>query len=567
MYTLQKTTFLLALLGASAAPAATITVTDAGDTSIVDGTVTLREAITSLDNGANLNADVVASGAYGSNDTIAFAIPGPGVHTIQLANALPALMNPVLIDGYTQAGALPNSNGAGLGSNAQLMIELSCANAGGLTIAGGNSTVRGLVINGAFGSIYLVSHGGNTIAGNFLGTTAAGTAAVAHNGHSLDDIVIASSAPNNTIGGTVAAARNVISGTSDLSVGGNAGILIGSSGNLIQGNLIGTNAAGDAAIANDTGIALILGGADNNLIGGTTAGARNVISGNRLTGMEIDTLGNQVEGNYVGTDVSGTLALANGNFGIGIGGANNTVGGTAAGAGNVISGNGSVGVAITFGSTGNTVQGNRIGTDPSGTQSVCGHSTAGIEVSGGGNAIGGAQAGAANLIAFNKHDGVRVDGGTGSSILHNSIFSNSGAGIRLGSGGTPNGNDPGDTDSGPNNFQNYPVLNASGVGSAGFDIGATLNSVVGVYHLEFFASASCGHFAHGEGQTFIGSADAASDNNGNVTFAPQFFFTPPGRTALTATATDASGSTSEYSLCLDDRIFTDGFEPLPGVCQ
>lgn len=537
--------------------AATITVTSTADTTAVDGAVTLREAIVSINNGANFNADVVALGSYGSGDLIDFAIPAAGVQTILLPAGLPALTKPLTIDGYSQPLTSPNSNPPGLGNNAVLLIQLQI-DSGGFAITGGSSVLSGLVINGAAGGVQLTTLGGNTLSGNFVGTNAAGTGLGPRGVFALIDVLITSTSPNNIITG------NVLSGAST-GVSSNHGLFINSSGNQVQGNWIGTNAAGNAALANDIGI--YAPGGNNNVVGGSSASQRNIVSGNRLSGMELDGSGNQVMGNFIGTDVSGTAAIANKNFGIAIGGANNTIGGTAAGAGNVISGNGTVGVAITFGSTGNTVQGNRVGTDASGTQAVCGHSTAGIEVSGGGNVIGGAQAGAANFIAFNKLDGVRVDGGTGSSILHNSIFSNSGGGIRLGSGGAPTPNDPGDADTGPNNFQNYPVLSASGVSGSGFAIGATLNSMVGVFHLEFFASAACGRFAHGEGQTLIGSADVASDSNGNASFAPQFFLTPPGQTALTATATDAAGNTSEFSACLDDRIFANAFEPLLGVCQ
>jgi len=567
MTSLRATLLFLALLGAAYARAATITVTDTGDTSVVDGKVTLREARTSLNNASNLNVDVVAVGAYGSNDTIAFAIPGAGVHTIVAANGLPLIAVPMLIDGYTQPGAVANTNGPQQGSNAQLMIEVSCSNGGCIAIAGGNSTLRGLVINGRTGTIYIQGKGGNTISGNFIGTNPAGTAAVAHAGVSLLDILIGPNASGNTIGGTTPAARNVISGTADLSKGGNSGILIDSANNIVQGNLIGTNAAGDAALGNDLGIEILIGGADNNQIGGPTAAERNVISGNRLDGIDIYTNSNRIEGNYVGTDVSGTFALPNGNFGIAVAGTGNAIGGTAAGAGNLVSGNANVGIVIPSGAGANAVQGNHVGTDAAGNGFVCGHSVAGIEISGGGNLVGGSQAGAANTIAFNKNDGIRVDGGTGSSIIHNSIFSNGGGGIRLGSGGAPNVNDAGDADSGPNNLQNYPLLSAAAVGAGGFNIGATLNSTVGNFHLEFFASRHCGRFAHGEGRSYIGSADVLSDNNGNATFGPQFFFAPAGQTALTATATDAAGNTSEFSACLDDRIFDDGFEPQPGVCQ
>jgi hypothetical protein len=558
MFKLQLLLIVVALAGCESARAATITVTGTANTVAVDGAVTLAEAIASINAGSNTNADVSASGSYGVNDTIVFAIPGAGVHTIVVDSTL-ILNKPAKIDGYTQPGATPNSLGAGQGSNAKLQIELTINSSGGFALFGGGSTMQGLVVNGE--GISLRNFGGNTIAGNFFGTDAAGSTAAPPSVSSVVDIYIDSSSPNNMIGGTTPAARNVISGAPQAE-----GILINSSGNVIQGNLIGTNAAGDAALGNYSGIYALLGGADNNLIGGTSPGAGNVVSGNTLIGIEVDTLNNQIEGNFVGTNAAGTAAIANGEFGIVAAGANNTVGGTTAGAGNLVSGNGSVGIGIPYGISGNVVAGNKVGTDVTGTQIVCGHSTAGIEVSGGGNTIGGAQAGAGNLVAFNKLDGVRIDGQTANAILHNYIFSNGGGGIVLGSNGVGAPNDPGDADNGPNGFQNHPVLSVTGVGSVGFDIGATLDSSVGVFHFEFFSSPACGRFGYGEGKTFIGSADVASDSNGITTFASQLFATPPGQTAITGTATDPAGNTSEFSACLDDRIFTTGFEPPPAVC-
>jgi titin len=541
------------------AAAATITVTGTANTIAVDGSVTLAEAIASINAGSNTNADVVASGSYGTNDTIAFAIPGAGAHTILVDSAL-VLNKPAKIDGYTQPGASANTNGPAQGSNANLQIQVSIQNLGAFALYGGSSVIQGLVING--NSLILRNFGGNTIAGNFFGTDPAGAVAAPQTSPSVvADVFIDWTSPNNTIGGTTPAARNVISG------GGNGdGIYVSSSGNTIQGNLIGTNAAGNAALPNYYGIGISLGGADNNVIGGTTAAARNVVSGNTMVGIEIDTLNNQVQGNYVGTDVTGSLALGNGTWGISIGGGSNEViGGTAPGAGNVVSGNGVAGIVIPYGISGITVTGNFIGTDASGTQAVCGHSMAGIEVSGGNNTIGGSAAGAANIIAFNKGDGVRVDGQTGNAISRNSIFSNANGGIRLGSNG-PNTNDPGDTDNGPNGFQNFPVLSVAGVGSSGFDIGATLDSHVGVYHFEFFANKACGYYGRGEGRTFIGSADVASDATGITQFPAQLFAAPSDQPAISATATDSAGDTSEFSVCLDDRIFANSFEPPPPVC-
>src|SRR6185369_14880869 len=127
----------------------------------------------------------------------------------------------------------------------------------------------------------------------------------------------------------------------------------------IQGNIIGLNAAGTAAIPNGTGVRII--DASNTLIGGTVPGARNIISGN-FRAVTIDGVGtgNTVQGNYIGTDITGTSALANSWDGIVIGGSNNTVGGTVAGARNLISGNAN-GIRINGAvATGNLIQGNYI---------------------------------------------------------------------------------------------------------------------------------------------------------------------------------------------------------------
>ena len=160
MANLPKYVVALALIG-HAAQAATITVTDAGDAIAIDGFVTLREAITSANNNADINADVVAVGAYGT-DTINFNIPGPGVHTIAPLTPLPTITDPGTIDGYTQPGSAANTQTHG--DDAVLLIELSGANAGdanGLTITAGSSTIRGLVINrfkGAAGSAAMRSY-------------------------------------------------------------------------------------------------------------------------------------------------------------------------------------------------------------------------------------------------------------------------------------------------------------------------------------------------------------------------------------------------------------------------
>ena len=183
-------------------------------------------------------------------------------------------------------------------------------------------------------------------------------------GNAFHGLNIASS--NNTIGGTASAARNIISGNN------NAGIFItaGTTGNLVQGNFIGTDAAGAGAIGNGNGVVTVgqSGNFSSHTIGGTAPGARNIISGNIGRGIIIGgTLsGSLVQGNFIGTDVTGSIAVGNASDGvlINFGSANNTIGGTTPAARNLISGNGANGVRSDYHP--NTVQGNFIGTQVNG---------------------------------------------------------------------------------------------------------------------------------------------------------------------------------------------------------
>ena len=284
------------------AEAATITVTDTGDTIAVDNLVTLREAITSANNNANVNADVVAVGAYGT-DTINFNIAGAGVHTIAPLSALPTITDPVIIDGYTQPGSAANTQTTD-GDGAVLLIELNGANAGdanGLTITAGDSTIRGLVVNrfiGASGSagnaIALTSGSDNVIEGNFLGTDASGTIALGNEDNAIN---VESGSNDNLIGGTDPDARNVISG--NLSVA----LFVATSGNIIQGNFIGTQRDGRNPLGNLQGIGFVgVGNANNNLVGGSVPGAGNIIAFNDIRGVvgEADAgTGNAILGNSI----------------------------------------------------------------------------------------------------------------------------------------------------------------------------------------------------------------------------------------------------------------------------
>ncbi len=585
------------------------------------GSGSLRRAI--LDANAHANS--------GGPDVIAFNIPGSGVQTIRVASALPGLTDPVVIDGYTQPGASRNT--LATGNNAVLKIELSGerTTGDGLVLATRDSTVQGLVINrcGGHGLVIIgPTSTGNKVQGNHIGTNAAGTSALANGGAGVHIY----QAPNNLVGGTASGDRNVISGN-----GGDGVFIAGfqntfppvaatANGNRVQGNYIGTNAQGTAALGNaSAGVNLIdannnsVGGsaagagnvlsanlygvhifqgpislglatgnhiegnyigldasggtsdpapsvgnsdlgvylrAGGNFVGGTAAGTRNVISGNGGHGVYVNAVvggSSRIEGNYIGTDSTGTRARPNLQMGVLIGGGSAIVGGTAAGARNVISGNASHGVSVTS-SSGSTLQGNYIGTDANGTAAL-GNGSAGVNLSGGGsNQVGGTDPGARNLISGNASHGVHIASGGRNRISRNAIYANGGLGINL-EGGTQDAfgvtaNDPGDGDSGPNILQNTPQLTGATTTSSGTTIRGTLQSTPGqVYTLEFFASSAADPSGHGEGQTFLGSLNVTTDA---VTGAAAFTFPvaalPAGQSVISATATNVGNqNTSEFS--------------------
>ncbi len=368
------------------------------------GAGSLRQAI--LD--AN---DTVASPGP---DTIIFDIPGAGVHTITPQSDL-TITDPVTIDGYTQPGARANT--LAIGSDAVLLIEidgLGDANGTGITLGGGDSTLRGLVIN-RFTTGVIADSDRNVIAGNFVGTDAAG---VADLGNLLNGIVIVSGA-GNLVGGASAAARNVVSGNveNNIVVGGfDTNFTPSPARTIIQGNYVGTNAAGTSRVESGGGQiggdGILLTSGDGTVIGGASAYARNVISGN--TGRGIFCRDNNtnltIQGNFIGVDATGAVALGNHQVGISVTSGTTpadgfTIGGTATGAGNVISGNTEEGVSISARDL--VFQGNFVGTNAAGT-AVIGNGSIGVHIANGGNPdgprndlIGGTTAAARNVIAGN----------------------------------------------------------------------------------------------------------------------------------------------------------------------
>jgi hypothetical protein len=280
--------------------------------------------------------------------------------------------------------------------------------ASGNTIGGGAAGTGNLISGNSGDGILITGANSNIIQANFLGTNAAGAAALAN----MNGIDIQGGASNNTIGGTSTTAGNLISGnTTGLLISG-----MGTSSNLIEGNFIGTDGTGMMPLANHDGV-IIQSMATNNMIGGSAVGSGNLISGNTAgTGITITgmgTTGNQLINNSIGLDLTGGVPLAN-HTGVLIQGsaAGNTIGSTTSGVGNVISGNTTWGVLITgSGVSSNLVEGNFIGTNRAGTKSAP-NLTGGVAIQGGatGNVVGGTTPGVTNVISGNMGDGVSLSG-------------------------------------------------------------------------------------------------------------------------------------------------------------
>ena len=413
------------------------------------------------------------------------------------------------------------------------------------TIGGSESGAGNVLSGNVFGVLIAdLPVSGTQILGNLIGTNAAGDQAIPN---SQTGILLWGT--NNVIGGVEAAARNVISGN------GFAGIDLGpgSTGTMIRGNYIGTNAAGTAALGNDLGIFVNF--SPDNVIGGTEPGAGNVISGNVALNINInglDASGNTLQGNYIGTDATGTVALPTGRALLIDQAPNNLIGGTQAGARNLISGN-YLGISIEGPTaTENVIEGNYIGVDVTGSAPL-GNRGAGIRFTteASDNTVGGTEPGAGNIIANSSWVGIAVfpEAGTGNRILGNAIFDNAQLGIELNRDGvTPN--DEGDLDTGPNNLQNFPTLITAAASGSGAVIEAELASAPdSSYLVDFFSNVACDDEGHGEGRTPLGSVSVSTDATGTASVVADF--STISGTILTATATDSDGNTSEFSQCLE----------------
>jgi hypothetical protein len=534
---------------------------------------------------------------------ITFNIPGTGVHVIQPLTPLPGIVNKTAIDATTQPGYVSFPSIAGTP-----LIELDGSMVPGLAdgiliLNTGNgssdgSSIRGLSI-GSFDrfGVY-VGAAACTLVANHIGCDASGTVAL------QNQAGVFFINGDGVVGGPNAKSRNVISG--------NSGSGVGSEGfdNLkIQGNYIGTNAAGTAALPNWDGITLNL--ATRATIGGLNAGERNLISGNAVNGIWLTTAsepgtGHTVVGNWIGTNVYGTGSLPNQAHGIVLDASYTTIGDPAAP--NVISGNGLDGingggsfnviqdnfVGTTFdgtrplgnlghgisldgnsnqllrnviGSNGgsglyilagsaadNVIRGNAIGTNHGGMTHLS-NGDAGIRNAGAdNNFIGGPLPTDGNLIAYNPF-GIRLLFGIGNSLRRNRIHSNVTLDIDLELDGVT-ANDANDIDEGPNNLQNFPVLSSVTYTSNTLQVtGQLLTNPLKQVVVDIFSSPTCHASGYGGGDTWLGSVMGVTDATGLYAFqfqSPGLFNFAGHQFTATATALEPDGvhaSTSELSPC------------------
>ena len=525
-------------LPASAAAVNTFVVNNTGDATdatpgdavcatSTPGVCTLRAAI----------AEANATSNVGFDDQITFAIGLAGsAQTINVATALPAVTDAVVIDGLSQGGGsytgvpLVTVNGPGT----------STANGGFRFLVAGsnNSVIDGLVledfdiaIQGAAGSLH-VEH-------NDIGITPAGVTGSPH----ANGIGIRTSGAADAIGNVSDPAQgNTISGNTGTAVDDNGTATTG-----IYGNRIGTTPDGTAARPN--------GGDGIHSVGGANIGsaqAPNVISGNGGNGVLVDSgavADSFIVFNRIGTNAAGTAALGNTGAGIKLDGASVQVVNS-----NVIAGNAGGGLRVlTSGRVNQDIQDNKIGVGANGTTSIPNTGNGGVDLQTTDNYLGGSLPSAGNTVANNSPFGVRVLGpaATGDRIRGNAIFNNAGLGIDLGGDGvTPNDPAP-DPDSGPNRRQNFPVV-ASAVASGGATaVKGTLTSTANrSFGIEIFSSPACDPSGFGEGKSFLGSTTVTTDGSGKATFSASRAALAPG-TPVSATATDlTTRDTSELARCL-----------------
>lgn len=504
---------------AGAAGGTTLTVTTAADTSTGGcdaASCTLREAIEE----ANALPD-------GEAATITFAVPGPLPVTIRPNGALPWVGGTTTVDGTSQPGYQGTP-----------VVELDLRTSGALGVATNTTvTIRGLAVNRSQDDGIVAGAGRVLLDRNFIGTDVTGTV---DRGNAGNGVFM-------RFGYAFIVVRdNLVSGN------GSAGIAVDDMLGSVEvlGNRIGTDVTGTAALPN-LGGGIVFDGTP-----GTIAG--NLVSGNRGHGMTLsDHFGDTpyVAGNLVGTDAAGSARLPNDGDGLHLGPGYFRVGSPEQP--NVVAGNRGDGIAFVGDSSGR-VEGNRIGTDLSGRARL-GNGGAGISVQDDGSwlndgTIGGELPATANRVAFNRRAGIEIVGAGVTALGVNVLDRNGGLGIDLGADGVT-ANDPGDADGGPNGGQNFPALTGATSSAAGTRVTGTIDAVPSTtFRVDLYSGPACDPSGHGEAARVLGSVLVTTDAGGQASFDATIPGATPAGRVVTATATrlahELRVATSELSACV-----------------
>ncbi|HYB96381.1 MAG TPA: Ig-like domain-containing protein, partial [Vicinamibacterales bacterium] len=463
------------------------------------------------------------------------------------------------------AGSVARGNYIGVNSaGTQLLVN----NSGGIYAASAGITIGGS--SAADGNVVAANHGANPAIG--LHRHINGSAVISDGGSSIvqNNIVGLTANMAARLNGASQAVRiytaanqilqNVIAGNG--AAGGNTpgGIEVFSAlaaNNVIRGNYVGTTPAGVTGLGN-RGWGIHINDASGTIIGGNNAADRNVITGNDFGAISVTTSpggaanNTSIRGNYIGVLPDGVTTHGNAvgimvsaSAGTTVNGT--TIGGSTPGDRNVIAGNNFNGIGLYNAGVSNTaIRGNYIGVAADGVTSRP-NTAAGVWISGShDNVVGGTNPNEGNLIAFNVQVGVGLNAGSvRNAILSNRIHSNNGMGIDLRGNNAIEPNDNGDGDSGENMLQNFPVLTSADNSGNTTVVNVDISSfAVGTYTVQVFANAFCDG-THGEGARLVGTGMIVQPG-GSITLDELVSMNE----LLTATATDGSGNTSEFSACL-----------------
>jgi hypothetical protein len=471
-----------------------------GSNNVVEGNwVGLDETGTSFESNSRFGIAV-----YGLNNTIGGTAPGA-------RNIVAANLTNILV--MKASGGIPNGasgtviqgnwvgfNKEGKSQTGKSGIGIELNRVSDLTV-GGSSIGAGNVVTGLHTGISITTDvdgtipvQNNAIVGNFVGTSPTGGPATEVTGNPAGNQVgIELNGSNHVVG-----PGNVISGNT-------RGVIVGgwrpAAGTVVTGNIVGLNAAGTATIPNQFVGVDVSTGATSTRVGGSNPSDRNIITGNGMDGILLSqSSGTTIHGNHIGTDVTGAVVLGNGNGIEAFRTTDNLIGGTGAGQGNVI-----------VGSVADAVRVYIVSPTPSPNLR---------------NVIRG------NTIHSNWF-GIDLEDGNGAQGVNGS-----------------NANDAGDADTGPNNLQNYPVLDNATAGATSLDLTVNLGSEPNRnYTVDLYANASCAANDHTRAERYLGSVPVTTDGSGNATLAASVPISEPVA-YVTATALDPTGNTSELATCI-----------------